>query len=68
MLVLTRKIGERILIADSITVTVLDSGSGKVRLGIEAPLQVRVLREELQDRLPKDHLTPTQVGLEVACR
>jgi carbon storage regulator len=47
MLVLSRKTEERIVIADSIVLTVLDVKSGRVRLGIEAPPTVRILRQEL---------------------
>jgi carbon storage regulator len=47
MLVLTRRAGERLLIGDRITVTVVSVDRGKVRLGIEAPPDVLVLREEL---------------------
>src|SRR5260370_41823322 len=48
MLVLSRKVGESILISDSIRVTVVQSANhGRIRLGIEAPPEVIVLREEL---------------------
>ena len=47
MLVLSRKIGERILIGDKITVTVVKIGHGGVRIGIEAPQELAVIREEL---------------------
>lgn len=47
MLVLTRRAGERLLIGDNVTVTVVSVDRGKVRLGIEAPPDVLVLREEL---------------------
>ena len=48
MLVLSRKVGESILISDSIRVTVVQStNNGRIRLGIEAPPEVIVLREEL---------------------
>ena len=50
MLVLSRKVGERIVVADAIVVTVLQVEAGKVRIGIEAPPDVRVLRQELQAR------------------
>jgi carbon storage regulator len=50
MLVLSRKINESIIIADSIVVTVLRVEGNKVRLGIEAPPNVHILREELQAR------------------
>lgn len=47
MLVLTRKIGEKILIGDDITLTVVDIGSGRMKLGISAPPEYRILRSEL---------------------
>jgi carbon storage regulator len=47
MLVLSRKVGESILISESIRVTVVQSEHGRVRLGIDAPPEVIVLREEL---------------------
>ncbi len=50
MLILTRRIQERILIGDKVTVTVLDVKGNQVRLGIEAPNDVRVDREEVRMR------------------
>jgi carbon storage regulator len=47
MLVLTRKIGERIVIGDSIVVTVLETAKNKVRIGISAPDEIPILREEI---------------------
>jgi carbon storage regulator len=47
MLVLTRKIGEKIQIGDGITVTVLDVKGARVRIGIDAPDNVRIVRGEL---------------------
>jgi carbon storage regulator len=51
MLVLSRKLGERILIGDRIAVTVVKLGNGQVRLGIEAPAEIAVFREEIAPRL-----------------
>jgi carbon storage regulator len=48
MLVLCRKEGERIKLGDSIVITVIGVSGDKVRVGIEAPQSVVVLREELQ--------------------
>ena len=48
MLVLSRKVGERILIGDKIAVTLLRVGPNAVRLGIEAPKSVNIRREELE--------------------
>ena len=52
MLVITRKPGESFKIGGDITVTVLGDRPGRVRLGIDAPVQVPVLRAELLDRVP----------------
>jgi carbon storage regulator len=49
MLVLSRKPGEKILIGDGITVTVLEVIGHRVRIGISAPDDVRILRAELAD-------------------
>jgi carbon storage regulator len=52
MLVLSRRESERIKVGDSIVLTVLRVTGERVRLGIEAPPEVVVLREELQPRQP----------------
>lgn len=56
MLVLSRKVGERILIGDKIAVTVVRVGPGIVRLGVEAPHELSIIREELKasDRSPEE--------------
>jgi carbon storage regulator len=51
MLVLTRKIGEEIIIDGRIRLTVTGIKGDRVRIGIEAPLEVRVDREEVHRRL-----------------
>ncbi len=50
MLVLSRKTGERVLIGDEITVTVVRIGPNTVRLGIDAPRSLNIVREELRGR------------------
>jgi carbon storage regulator len=47
MLVLSRKLGEKIFINDNICITVVDIDRGKIRLGIEAPREVPIFRKEL---------------------
>jgi carbon storage regulator len=56
MLVLSRKLGERIMIGDRIVVTVLKLSNGQVRLGIEAPGDIAVFRDEIAPRL---HAAPS---------
>ena len=51
MLVLSRKLGEKIFIGENICVTVVDIDRGKIRLGIEAPKDVTVHRREVYDAI-----------------
>ena len=48
MLVLSRKVGEKILIGDQISVTVVRLGQGVVRIGVEAPDDLTIVREEIR--------------------
>ena len=57
MLVLSRKVGERILIGDQIAVTVVRITGGGVRIGIEAPAEMPVIREELKASMDKEQAT-----------
>jgi carbon storage regulator len=54
MLVLSRKLGEKIYIGDQICITVVDIDRGKIRLGIEAPRDVSIYRHELMPDKPED--------------
>jgi carbon storage regulator len=47
MLVLTRKAGEKIVIGDNITITVLDVRGDSIRIGIDAPRGIKIQREEV---------------------
>lgn len=51
MLILTRRTGESIVISDEIEIRVLDIGDGRVKIGIEAPRNVKVLRKEVQSTI-----------------
>lgn len=56
MLVLTRKIGDGLLIGDGITVTILSVEGDRVKVGIDAPREIRVLRRELADAVKAQNL------------
>lgn len=54
MLILTRKIQEAIIINDNVTITVLSIRGNQVRLGIDAPREVQVHREEIYHKINAD--------------
>lgn len=53
MLILTRKVGESVLIGDDISITVLSVRGNQVKLGVQAPKEVSVHREEIYQRIIK---------------
>ncbi|MCU0960949.1 MAG: carbon storage regulator [Pirellulaceae bacterium] len=59
MLVLSRKVGERIVIADNITIVVHKVAGNRVSLGVEAPRDVRVVRGELRKLVEAIAISPT---------
>ncbi|HEY4309262.1 MAG TPA: carbon storage regulator [Pirellulales bacterium] len=67
MLVLSRKPGEKVLIADEITISVLSVQGNRVRLGIEAPGEYRVLRAELAQWGKTPAVAQLQTPVDGAC-
>lgn len=58
MLVLTRRVGEKIIISDDICVTIVEVSGDRVRVGVEAPRSVRVDRHEVHVRRQMDTRVP----------
>ena len=54
MLILTRRVGETLMIGDDVTVTVLGVKGNQVRIGVNAPKDVSVHREEIYERIKKE--------------
>lgn len=63
MLILTRRIGEAVVIGDDVTVTVLAVRGSQVRIGISAPKELTVHREEIYERIQREQ--PSSVSTRV---
>lgn len=62
MLVLNRKLGERIVIGDQIVITVVSISSDRIRLGVSAPGEVPIYREEVLNRMKGSDQTAALSG------
>jgi len=67
MLILTRRVGEAVVIGEDVTVTVLGVKGNQVRIGVNAPKTVSVHREEIFDRIKNERDgDPTRAGESIA--
>jgi carbon storage regulator len=64
MLVITRKAGEAIRIGDEITITVLDVAGSTVRIGIDAPTEIPVFREEIWAAVKEENRAAADASVE----
>ncbi len=64
MLVLTRKVGEGIVVGDDVTLTILENKDGKVRVGIAAPQEKKIYRQEVYERICRENKEASQWDLE----
>ncbi len=60
MLVLSRKAGEGFLIGDDITVKIIESKGGTIRVGIEAPKDKKIFRQEVYDKIKEENVEASQ--------
>lgn len=62
MLILTRKLGEKINIGDDITVKLIEIKGTQVKLGIEAPRHIEIHRHEVYERIREENLSSTDIN------
>jgi carbon storage regulator len=62
MLILTRKLGEKINIGDDITVTLIEIKGAQVKLGIEAPKTIEIHRQEIYERIREENLSSSDIN------
>jgi carbon storage regulator len=62
MLILTRRVGETVMIGNEVTVTVLGVKGNQVRIGVNAPKDVAVHREEIYERIKREEDTEARTG------
>ncbi len=63
MLILTRKLGESVVIGDNIVVTVTDIKNGQIKLGITAPKDVTINREEVLKKIKEENVLSSASGV-----
>jgi carbon storage regulator len=66
MLILTRRVGETVMIGNEVTVTVLGVKGNQVRVGVNAPKDVAVHREEIYERIKREQDHESNVGAQAS--
>ena len=64
MLILTRRVGETLMVGDDVTITVLGVKGNQVRIGVNAPKEVSVHREEIYQRIQREKVAQLEAALQ----
>jgi len=64
MLILTRRVGETLMVGDNVTITVLGVKGNQVRIGVNAPKDVSVHREEIYQRIQREKVAGLEAALQ----
>ncbi|MCK5075060.1 MAG: carbon storage regulator CsrA [Calditrichia bacterium] len=64
MLVLTRRLGESVIISDSIKITIVDIEGRQVKVGIQAPKDIAIFRQEVYDRIKQENISAAQATMD----
>ncbi|MDX9916870.1 MAG: carbon storage regulator CsrA [Gudongella sp.] len=65
MLVLNRKVGESIMLGDDIEIKILEIADGKLKIGIEAPRKMSILRKEIYDQVAEENRKAAQTDKDI---
>lgn len=65
MLIITRKKGESLMIGDDIEITISKIEDGSIKLGINAPKNISILRKELYEQIEKENKEATKINMDV---
>jgi carbon storage regulator len=56
MLILTRRVGEKLIIGDDVTITIMSIKGNQIRIGIDAPREIEIHREEVYERILEERI------------
>ncbi len=64
MLVLTRRLGESIVISDNIKITVVDIEGRQIKIGVQAPKDITIFREEVYERIKQENIQAARASMQ----